>query len=233
MTRSSSAHESGNVIFIILIAIALLAALTFAVSQGNRGSSVKVGKDRAKLFASDIVEYSESVATAVAQLRLRGCTETQISFEDPQNIGYTNGNAPANFMCHIFHPDGGGVNWRPPPQDAKDSSFNGKIEWLITADTRIQNIGTNNTNNTSTELMITVQNLSDTVCEELNKNTNIQSTAIPADDEFGVTKFTGSYGYNASLLIGETDASLRGKKAGCSYDVASDANVFYRVLIAR
>lgn len=230
-TRSYNklSYESGNVIFIILIAIALLAALTFTVSKGNQGGHQTVIKDQAKLFASEISEYSQNIANAVAQLRLRGCSENQISFENNTVAGYEN--VPTNTSCQVFHADGGSVNWQDIQAAVQDSS--NSSEWMFTGDTRIKDIGTTKTNALSSELMVILMGLTDSVCEQLNVILNVQATSIPADDEFGATKFTGSYDYNAALLIGDGAVNLSGKKSGCAYDASNSANVFYRVLIAR
>jgi hypothetical protein len=69
--------QSGNVLFYILFAIALLAGLTFAVNRGGQVSTATLSADQARVAASEILDYAGAVSGAVTKLKLRGCTETQ------------------------------------------------------------------------------------------------------------------------------------------------------------
>ena len=101
--------QSGSAFLYIIIAIALLAALSVAVSRGNRGSTSTMSDQQAKLAAQEIIDYGNTVAAAVQKLRLRGCTDTQISFENSAIAGHVNPNAPADESCHILSPSGGNI----------------------------------------------------------------------------------------------------------------------------
>ena len=125
--------ESGNVLLYILIAVVLLSALTFAVSQSNRGNVQQLSEDRARLLATEIVDYAEIISNAVAQLRLRGCSDTEISFENPIAAGYTNG---TDTFCQIFHPDGGGITYVAP-----DEALGTGLEWSFSGNRYIDNVG--------------------------------------------------------------------------------------------
>ena len=114
-TQHSSATK-GNVLFLILIAVALFAALSYAVTQSSKTGGSNIGKDKAKIIASEIIQYATSVEQAVSRITLmNGCTDTQISFENPIVSGFINPNAPADKRCHILHLDGGGVAARKFP----------------------------------------------------------------------------------------------------------------------
>src|SRR5688572_27747154 len=94
--------ERGNVMFYILIAIALLSALIFAVSQSGRGNVQKVNVEKARMLGEEILEYSNNVSTAFAQLRLRGCKLEEMNFDNTIIAGYTNAGAPADKSCDVF-----------------------------------------------------------------------------------------------------------------------------------
>lgn len=57
--------ERGNILFMILIAVALFAALSYAVTSSSRGGSKGIGEERARLLASRIVQYGTSIEQAV------------------------------------------------------------------------------------------------------------------------------------------------------------------------
>lgn len=113
--------ESGNALFFILIAVVMLAALSFAVMQGSRGGAESLSAEKTRLVATEILEYADVVAKAVAQTRLRGFEDTQISFENSAVGGYANANC-TDEQCKIFSPSGGGVNYIAPNAEGLDQA---------------------------------------------------------------------------------------------------------------
>jgi len=223
--------ESGNVLFYILIAVVLIAALSFAVSRSNQGGSGTVSAETAKLAASEIIEFGNVAANAVAQLRLRGCPDTQLSFENDQITGYTNAGAPDDDTCHIFKLAGGAVNWSAVPADAAASAaavwtFNGEMDFI--------NIGSNCANSGCTEMVAMIPDVRDQVCKTVNELLGVDTPAtVPIDGSSSIVKFTGSYGYSNQVGDEANSAKLVGFKAGCFTSTAAGYNVFYRVLRAR
>lgn len=113
-------NESGGVLLWILIAVALFAALSYAISGSSRGSQGMVSEERARLIAMEIFGFAQRVEHAVNRLLLSGCSETEISFGNDVYMN-TNGtallfpmdhnpNAPEDGRCHIFLPQGGGLH---------------------------------------------------------------------------------------------------------------------------
>ncbi len=110
MQRSS---ESGNAIFFILIAIALFAALSATLMLGSRSSVTMLSDEEAEALAYAAQEYTNTVNAAVKRLKLRGCEDSEISYETPLGNN-ANPNAPANERCHIFRLNGGQVKFQGP-----------------------------------------------------------------------------------------------------------------------
>jgi len=101
-------RQSGNALFLILIAVALFAALSYAVTQSGRGNA---GIEREQQMINQAVseQCTASVNYAVNKLKLIvGCDSSEISYElaDGSNA---NASAPADKSCHIFHANGAGV----------------------------------------------------------------------------------------------------------------------------
>jgi len=229
--------QSGNVLFIILIAVALFAALGFAVSQGNQNSGKTINEEQAGLYATEILEYAQSVANAVGQLRLRGCDETEISFENDIVSGYTNANAPSDNTCHVFHPEGGGLNWKIHPAEALASTTAPNDSWAIYISNEIEEVGTTINEDESVDLTLFLKNLSLNVCLEINDLVNVQNTSGNPPTDSGVDDdFIGTLNY--ADTVGDEDSNLAGKKAACYEDggkTLTPANqyLFYKVLIVR
>jgi len=224
-------NESGNVLFYILIAVVLIAALSYAVTRSNQGGGGAVSEEKAKLAASELIEFGNVVANAVAQLRLRGCPDTQLSFENDQVAGYTNGNAPSDDTCHLFKLPGGALNWSDVPADAAASAT---AVWTFNGEMDFENIGSNCTNNGCTEMVAIIPDVRTAVCEKVNDLLGMDTPAtLPVDGSSSVVKFTGSYGYSNQVGDEVNSAKLAGFKTGCFTSTAAGYNVFYRILRAR
>lgn len=102
-TKTLSKYEKGNVLFLILIAVALFAALSFAVVQSSQGGNSS-GEEEAKIEQAIIDGYSAAINGGEMRLRLiNKCTS--IDYTPPAGWG------SEDKTCHMFHPDGGMVAW--------------------------------------------------------------------------------------------------------------------------
>jgi len=224
----SRSSETGSAIFYVLIAVMLLAALSFAVSSSVRsGGTGDITDSQAKLLASDVLSYMNTVSTAVSQLRLRGCSDTEVSFENPAVAGYTNGNAPGDNTCHVFEPAGGGVTWTDPPAGSIGSAG----QWKITGSHHISLIGCDATNSSCSELLLVLEDVNDNVCIKINDLSGITNpSSVPpsqAEDYTG-TAFTGAYANNETYNA----TQIEGRKTGCM-TLNGSVNYAFKVLIAR
>lgn len=116
LTASARTVQAGNVLFLILIAVALFAALSYAVTSSTGSGRGNTDGEKAILSASGLMSYTSSLRSAIERLKtINNCSPSQLSFEHPPfnetNIytQYPNASAPANKSCHVFHPNGGGV----------------------------------------------------------------------------------------------------------------------------
>ncbi|HOO82886.1 MAG TPA: hypothetical protein PK513_10340, partial [Alphaproteobacteria bacterium] len=77
--------ERGNVLWFILIAVALLAALTMVLSRS--GSTVDQSGDieQQRVKASQILRTAKSIEAGIQQMRLRGVSENDMSFWHDSN----------------------------------------------------------------------------------------------------------------------------------------------------
>lgn len=227
-TYKNRNNESGNVLFYILIAVGLIAALSFAVSSSDRGSMSQIDAERARLAATEMLEYASNVSAAVGQLKLRGCRNNEISFQNSSSTAdYTNGNAPGDNTCHIFNIAGGGLSFL----DAPDGISNLAESIIFDGNMEIENVGLTAGDATSSELLLVYRDLDQDVCVQMNDLANVENPAgaPPADAGFNFVAFQGTYAHNG--VIGDNAAELDGKRSGCAND-GGDFH-FYRVLIAR
>lgn len=101
--------SSGNVLFLILIAVALFAALSYAVTSSSRSGSGGIEKEKAQLELAKSNNCEVAVTTALHRLKImNGCSEDEISYELPSGLNENPSN-PNNTRCFVFHPAGGGA----------------------------------------------------------------------------------------------------------------------------
>lgn len=72
--------QAGGILLIILICVALLGALTTAMIQSTRSSTTTISQDKARLAATEITTYLNSIKTAYTHLLISGCTPTTVDF---------------------------------------------------------------------------------------------------------------------------------------------------------
>jgi hypothetical protein len=96
--------EGGSVLVLVFIAIAMFAALSFAVSQSFRGNGADfIEQEKAKMAGVADADCITSVMVALERLKLRGCQRISYA-EDGSNPVTPDGS------CSVYHPRGGGVN---------------------------------------------------------------------------------------------------------------------------
>ncbi len=233
-------HARGNALFIILIAIALFAAFTAAVTSSNSGG----GGEQAGFFAisaTQIMRYGSTVKSAVDQLRQQGISESDISFANDAVSGY--GTVGTNPSAEVFDIDGGGITYEAPNANWFDpllTAQTGYGTWIFTARNMIYNVGTPMGSACSatncSELLAILPYIKKEICEQINKSVNIEG--IPAD--VSVVNFTEKFdGFDTGSIIGigsNTSSEPAGQRSFCIEGGGTPPSGSYHyvhVLIAR
>lgn len=136
------AEQKGNALFLILIAVVLFAALSYAITQSDRGGG-DVSEEVSTISSTTVIQYPSAVSSAIARMLLRGVDVKEIRANEPSDDPSNKFNEAASGQ--IFHPSGGGV-----PYQMVDLNMiipGEKGEWLFTRfpdnDTpSVENIGT-------------------------------------------------------------------------------------------
>ena len=182
--------ERGSALIIIFLGITLFAALGFTISSMMRqGNPNAIPEQKAELYATEILDYARILRQAVQTLRIDGCTDIDISFENHVLAGYVNG---TNTSCQVFHTDGGGLNYISISDDSLDSTYNtqsGFGDWTFSGASRITDIGSN----TESELMLVFPYLEQLVCEAIAEKLDLNIPVIEDVDGVDITKFVGTY----------------------------------------
>lgn len=100
---------SGNVLFLILIAVALFGALSFVVTYTTNSSPGKIENEQQKLDQAVLNNCEADVNLALLRLEnVFDCSGAEINYELPDGSN-ANVSAPVDDHCNVFHPLYGGA----------------------------------------------------------------------------------------------------------------------------
>lgn len=253
--NTQNRHERGNVLFMILAAVALFAALGFAMTQSSVGTG-DINREEARAHAIEILQYAESIKNAVDKTRLvKSCSVNQISFDTPELNNYVNPNSPSDNRCHIFSSSGGGAKYIAPKEEYLSGSGAGPIygKMLFTGKTCLMDKQGGNCNSDgidNEDLVMFIDEINEQVCIEINKNLGIGTgpfenlsgdlvEKVPLDDGCMFTygnpnEFKGTFSEFQNISGNLTDKTLNGQPVACAKHMGCNQEyVFYRVLVNR
>lgn len=232
--------ERGSVLWFIMIAIVLLGAITIVISRG--GSTVDQSGDieQIRIRSGQIMRYARSIESAIQDMRLRGVSENEISFENADTAtDYTNADCDAaadpNFPdCLLFDVQGAGLSYNPPPSGTNDGS-----DWIFSSANNVGSaadpVGTTLARS-GNDLVMLLPNANTALCIQINRELNVGTPGTLPTDTAGIddTAFTGAYPNVLTIIDADPGLELDGQNAGCFID-ANDSNkvYFYYVLLAR
>ena len=215
--------EAGNVFLFILLGIVLFAALSFTVARGFRGNTTDKMTDRkADLAATEMINYAQRTERAVSRVRRKGCSENEISFENPSDPAYT---FATRDECKIFNRSGGGLTLTEPPQNAGGSGAS--LVWRFSG---AQNIAGSMTAGGDLAVYISINRQT---CIAINDRLGITPAAETPVDASAVTfaKFVGTFA--SGNPPNNEDASIQEELTGCVNLTGSGAYIFYSTLLDR
>lgn len=230
----NSRSQGGNVLFLILIAVILFAALSYAITNSSRNSDQATDEQLAARLAR-IQNVTASLNAAITRVRAKGCSETEISFEHPNFLGsngynspinsYSNPNSPINGECSIFSPNGGQAIV-PEPLSSKEAGGTGSgtgTAFRINTD-----INFPTTPSSNSELFMYVY-VSRKFCTYINKTVGI--SGIPLNNTvINSFQFLGNFS-DPGTNLGQSNFGSTGKKYICIDNYSS--TLYVEVLIER
>lgn len=245
--RKARASESGNVLFLILIAVALFAALSYAVTQSTRSSGGDAGRETNRISSAQLTQYPASVRTSIVRMIIGGNDVDTLEFNAPSQFSTCTEDPPASneYPRCVFHPTGGGATYVQAPGSLMASG--GVGDWIYNGENEIENIGTTTAGAGSSagtaDLIAFLPGISLGVCESINEELGLPTGAnMPTTTGILFTSVSNMVNTGSATSIGggsgsigangANDSALVGQPFGCFQQPAS-TYVYYHVLVER
>lgn len=206
------AQEAGNALFLILIAVTLFAALSYAVTQSNRSSGQSASEEANLIASSQVTQYPSGIRTGITRMLIKGTGVSELTFNAPGSYG-------GDATVEVFHPSGGGVVFQSASPDVVADPATDV--WVFRDDVAITDMAT-----TSDDVVAMLPGLRLGVCQSINEQVT-GSTAVPV--------LTGT---EANLLAGTVDiddgntssGTVDGRPFLC-VETSDGEYVYYHVLV--
>lgn len=229
--------ERGNVLFLILIAVALFAALSYAVTQSSRSGGGDANKETNLVNSAQLTQYPAGVRTAIVRMIIsNNVAVSELEFNPPSDFGAgkdiddTLSPTKPSVLHAVFHPLGGGATYTQSPADVMASSQPGT--WHFSQEFNIPNVGT-----TQNDLIAYLSGVSSSVCDKINEQLGISSTpvlaAVVVDSVDQISDGTDQDVPVVTAAAADTDigAGVDGQPFACFRNGAAGPYVYYHVLI--
>ncbi len=227
--------EKGNVLFLILIAVALFAALSYAVTQSTRSGGGDASGETNKINSAQLTQYPAGVRSSVVRMVIGSVPVESLSFNIPSDFS----NLGSHLAWGVFHPDGGGATYVNAPGELMESGTVGT--WHFNAENQINLIGTTNAGgptSATADIIAFLPGVSEAVCGKINQELGLPTTP-PAETDADTTTDMVATGGTAHGIgatggtIGNTGGAhaLNSQPFGCFDD--SGTFTYYHVLIER
>lgn len=235
-------NEAGNVLFLILIAVALFAALSYAVTQSTRSGGGGADGETTLVNSAQLTQYPASIRTSIVRMVIGGVDVNTLEFNAPADFANCTTGVPGVFPRCVFHPTGGGATYQQVPGDLMASGIPGT--WIFNGENEINLIGTtvggDAPDSTTADLIAFLPGVSDSICNRVNEELGIGSNTEDTGIVFtSASNMVNTGGTPTSLAAGGatigddvgTSDSLDAQPFGCF--TQGGQNVYYHVLIER
>lgn len=161
--------QNGNVLFLVLLAVALFAALSYAVTKSTSGGGAGIDREKISLNVSYYQQYLTSIKVAIDRMTIRGVSANDVVFyATPGDT--TSGSCTSGETC-VFSADGGGAEFL--------SSFPGKTANTMGFQNNagLASIGTAG----GKDLYVTAYGVTAEECEYINAQLGLPAVGVGID----------------------------------------------------
>lgn len=231
MTVSTS--QRGNILFLILLAVVLFAALSYAVTQSTRGGGKNASAETADLAAAQMIQHGSQIENHLMRAMLTDSVpEYGFDLSGTNSMSLTNATCTAA-NCRVLS---GGTNGSGPiaslplPTAAVDiNNTNSQYvkEWFVI-------IPVTNVKTPLADVLMVYRGLTQDVCEAINRRMDVPVNIANKTGLGDASGYTGTITSipTGSSVLGNATIDVRGRTAAC-YNHTTYGYMFYYVVMAR
>lgn len=222
--------ERGNVLFLILIAVALFAALSYAVTQSTRSGGGDASKETNLVNAAGITQYPASIKTAITRMIItNSVTPEELLFDTPST--FSSLATDADKANAVFYPTGGGASYVEAPASVMESKTLGT--WHFNGENQVVNIGEPGALSASTaDVIAFLPGVKKAVCDSIHTKLGIP---LVYDTLTGIDEASDMDYADPEIDAGGgtiTSTELDGQPQGC-FQQPADNYIYYHVVVER
>ena len=216
--------QRGNILFLILIAVALFAVLSYAVTKSSRGGGNSVSNEQAETKAAQLLQYGSAVRATMQRMRtVNFVPEYGFDFYDAAGPTTSNANTTCTSQkCRVFN---AGTIPGQMTSVKFDETF---VDPRFRASTPTYGGGSGTSTNlyfvkivdigtSDDEVILTVTGIRPEICRAVNRLLYKQDSYI--NEFYGASViYSGSYTQMpaaSGAVFGDEDPFWKGKSAGC------------------
>jgi hypothetical protein len=235
-TSNSRTSEKGNVLFLILIAVALFAALSYAVTQSTRSGGSDASKETNLVNAAGLTQYPASIKTSITRMLIsNGTTPAELLFDLPPFTALT---TTALQSRGVFYPTttsggGGGGTYIDAPSSVMANNLPGV--WAFNSENQVTNIGTSSgtTDANNADIISFLSGVKQSTCDSIHQRLGLAltyATLTGIDVSSNMNVANPGIVPTAAAII--TSGVLDGQPQGCFQQPANNY-VYYHVIVER
>lgn len=248
MKKTFRRGERGNVLFLILIAVALFAALSYAVTSSSRSGGGDANSETNLISSAQITQYPATIRTSIIRMVVSNNVQPEdLEFNRPEEFD------DIDTVTHgVFHPSGGNATYSNAPEDIMNTgtgNTNAAGRWYFNAENEIVYVGGTTSDGSAdgapdrstADIIAFLPDIKESVCSRINEELGI--TGIPTETNIeieGHVMGTDSSATTTGICdtscagdaIGAVAADLNGQPFGC-FQMPAGTYHYYHVLVER
>lgn len=226
--------QRGNILFLILLAVVLFAALSYAVTSSTRGGGRDASQEKTDMLAAQMLQAASLTENTIMRaMTVDGIKEYGFDVSGTNSARTPNGTC-TQAACKLFTGNGGGIALPMiPPAGSTSNLVNEDERKAIFYVAKIHSVGTE-----EPDLIMQYTFLTKDLCDALNRGTGTTDVNLGQSQIMGGTNrdYTGTLTAMpaSTALLGDQIPSVRGKRSFCYYNSTGGGQYqFVHVLIAR
>lgn len=164
--------ESGNVIFFVLLAVVLIGLVTAAMRSGGL-EGAHVDREQALMQATQVRQYAAELERGVVFILSGNASEMDLRFAHTDAHAEYGNDFSITPSFQVFHPQGGGAEYRLPPGGVNDGS-----KWEFYGNAALPGVGSDNG-----ELVAVLPNMTEAVCTQINDMNGYDGGVVLSDPD--------------------------------------------------